>query len=116
MMKRNHTITFLIWLAVFNWPPVLGWVPFLQRLCFLSYLFWINIPAKWCGLGNLMGERHYMFEDFGVLPQTRLSWILIVMFWVVMAVGMTVATAFFPGLMYRKNNKVTPNKPVERTG
>jgi len=40
-------------------------------------LFWINIPAQWCGLGDLMGERHYVFEEFGALPQTPLSWVLI---------------------------------------
>ena len=114
MMKRKHTVTFLIWLALFNWPPILMWVPFLKLFCFLPALFWINIPAQWCGLGDLMGERHYVFEEFGALPQTPLSWVLIVVFWMLLSALMTVATAFFPGLLFRKNKKGTPNQPGGR--
>ncbi len=100
-MKRKYTITFLIWWVLFNWPPILMWVPFLKLFCFLPVLFWINIPALWFGLAKAIGQPHYDIQEFGAVPQTPLSWILIVGFWVLLSAAMTVATAYFPRLLFR---------------
>jgi hypothetical protein len=94
MKKKKYIKLFLLWLALFNWPMVLIWVPFLRLPCFLPALFWINIPALWCGLAKTIGEPHFKIEEFGAMPLTPFSWILITLFWVVLAVIMTVVTAF----------------------
>ena len=107
MMKRKHIKTFAIWIVLLNWPPILFWIPadLLRLLCFLPYLFWINIPALWLGLAKLIGKPHYDIQEFGAMPLTVFSWILIVLFWVLVAVGLTALTAHFPGILYRKPKK-----------
>ena len=102
MMKKKHVKTFLIWVALLNWPPVLIWVPLLHLLCFLPYLFWINVPALWLGLARFVGKPHYDIQEFGAMPLTPLSWILIAGFWALMALGLTILTAFIRGLLQRK--------------
>ena len=112
-MNKKPIKTLLIWLALLNWPPILIWVPFLRLPCFLPYLFWINFPAQWCGLGQLMGKRHYVFEEFGALPQTTLSWGMIVAFWIVVAIALTAVTAFFPGLLCREKKEKKEHPTTE---
>jgi hypothetical protein len=105
-MTRSRTVrTFLIWTALLNWPPLLIWVPFLRLACFFPLLLWINIPALWLGLARLIGKPHYDVQEFGAMPLTPFSWILLAGFWVAVAIGLTILTASFPGLMYR-NRKV----------
>jgi len=99
-MKRQIARTFLFWLVFFNWPPVVIWIPFLRALAFLPYMLWINIPVLWCGLGKLLGQTHYDFigkpqhylQEFGPIPLTPLSWILVVAFWILIAAGLTAIT------------------------
>jgi|GEM_PF-488858 len=99
-MKHKIARTFLFWLVFFNWPPVVIWIPFLRVLAFLPYMLWINIPVLWCGLGKLLGQTHYDFigksqyylQEFGPMPLTPLSWILIVAFWTLIAAGLTAIT------------------------
>jgi hypothetical protein len=92
-MKRKHIIAFVIWMGLLNWPAVLIWIPGLSMLCFLPYLFWINIPALWLGLAKVIGKPHYDIQEFGAMPLTPLSWILIVSFWILMAVVLALLTA-----------------------
>lgn len=119
-MKRKHIKTFLIWMAMLNWPIVLCWVPIsaVKLLCFLPALFWINIPALWLGLAQWIGKPHYDIQEFGAMPLTPLAWILIATFWILVAVGLTILTAFIPGLVYRKRKDwdKTSNQRLERTG
>lgn len=120
-MNRKDIKTFLIWLAILNWPPVLihisEWfsrlphysmpVSFLKLLSGLPYLLWINIPALWLGLARGIGKPHYDIQEFGALPQTVLAWGLIAAFWILVAIGLTFLTAVYPGLLYRKRKKDT---------
>ena len=101
-MRRKHVKIFLVWLVSLNWPPILIWIPFLNLVAFLPYLLWINIPALWLGLAKLMGKPYYDIQEFGAMPQTLLSWILIASFWVLVAIGLTVVTAFLTRLLYGK--------------
>ena len=105
MMPRKHLKTFLIWMALLNWPPILVWIPFFRLLCFLPYLFWINIPALGLGLAKLIGKPHYDIQEFGAMPLTAFSWILIALFWLLLAIGLTILTASFPGLLCRNRKK-----------
>lgn len=45
------------------------------------------------GLAKVIGKPHYDIQEFGVMPLTPLSWILIVSFWILMAVVLTLVTA-----------------------
>jgi hypothetical protein len=101
-MNRRHIKSWLIWLALFNWPAVLIWIPFFRILCFFPLLLWINIPALFLGLATVVGKPHYDIQEFGAVPKTPLAWILIVAFWSLAALGMAAATAYYPGLVYRK--------------
>ncbi len=113
-MERKHIKTFVTWLAFFNWPPVLIWVPPLRLVCFLPLLLWINVPALGLGLAKAVGQPHYDVQEFGAMPQTPLAWILIAGFWSLLSLGLTVATAHFPGLVYRKHKEETPNHENHR--
>ena len=93
-MKSTHIKIFLFWLVVLNWPPVLIGIPFLCLLCFLPFLFWINIPALWLGLGRCIGPPHYEIGAFGALPQTPLAWIGVAAFWTLLAVVLTIGISF----------------------
>ena len=95
MLKKKHVKTFLIWLALLNWPPILFHVPPLRGLCFLPFLFWINIPALWLGLAKLIGKSDYDIQEFGAIPLTPLAWALIASFWILLAAGLTLATDLF---------------------
>ena len=94
-MKSVHIKTFLIWSALLNWPAILIWLPPVRLLCFLPFLFWINIPALWLGLAKLIGLRHYDIKEFGAMPKTVFAWVLIVVFWLLVAAALTAATAYF---------------------
>lgn len=91
-MNRQHLKTLLTWVAILNWPPVLILVPptIIQMVSFLPYLFWINIPGHWLGIALVIGEPHFGISAFGALPQTPLSWVLIVGFWVLVAAAATI--------------------------
>lgn len=104
MLKKKHVKTFLIWLALLNWPPILILVPPLRGLCFLPYIFWINIPALWLGLAKLIGKPHYDIQEFGAMPQTPLAWALIASFWILLAAGLTLATALFRSKLKSKRS------------
>lgn len=105
MMTRRHLKTFLVWMALLNWPPILVWIPFLRLLCFLPFLFWINIPALGLGLAKLIGTPHYDIQEFGAMPLTAFSWILIALFWLLLAIGLTILTSSFPGVLCRNRKK-----------
>lgn len=91
-MNSKHLETFLTWVALLNWPPVFILVPstIIQMVSFLPYLFWINIPGHWLGIALVIGEPHFGISAFGALPQTPLSWVLIVGFWVLVAAAATI--------------------------
>jgi hypothetical protein len=119
-MKRKHVKTFLIWMVVLNWPPLL-WLTqydFLRLLCMLPYLFWINIPALWLGIAKLIGKPHYDIQEFGAMPLTVFSWVPIIAFWVLVAIGLSVLTAYFPGFpgvyyQSRKKKETASNNTSE---
>ncbi len=106
-MKQKHVTTFLIWMALLNWPVVLCRVPIseVKMLCFIPALHWINIPALWLGLAKSIGQPHFDIQEFGAMPLTPLSWILIAAFWVLVAIGLTIATSFFTGLSTRDGSR-----------
>jgi len=101
-------VTFLIWLAFFNWPPILVWIPFLGAACFLPFLFWINIPALWLGLADLVGKPHFIVEEFGAVPQTPFAWILIAAFWTIAALCMTIITGLIVEVVLQKRKAGKP--------
>lgn len=105
---RKHGVTFLIWLAFFNWPPILVWIPSLGAACFLPFLFWINIPALWLGLADLVGKPHFIVEEFGAVPQTTVAWVLIALFWITAALGMTVIAGLIVELVFQKGKAGKP--------
>lgn len=109
MMNRKHIKIFLIWMAFLNWPPVLFLIPvdLLRMVCFLPYLFWINIPALWLGLAKAIGKPHYDIQEFGAMPLTPLSWILIAAFWIVAAMACTAGTTFISGMLNRRRRNKT---------
>lgn len=82
MMNRKHLKTFLIWMALLNWPPILNAIPFpfCRLLGFLPFLLWVNIPALWAGLAKLTGKPHFDIQEFGAMPLTPLAWLLIAAF------------------------------------
>ena len=103
-MKRKHVTILLIWMALLNWPVVLCRVPIaeVKMLCFIPTLYWINIPALGLGLAKSIGKPDFDIQEFGAMPLTPRSWILIAAFWGLVAIGLTVATSFFTGLLHRK--------------
>ncbi len=104
MMKRHHAITFLIWMAVFNWPPILDRLCFRIPSCVLPFLFWVAIPVRYCGLGDLMGEQHYILGGGEALLLTPLAWMLTIMFWVLLSAAITATTVLCSGRLYRRRN------------
>lgn len=92
-MKKRLVKNFLVWTAFFNWPPVLYAIPAFGTLFLLPFLFWLNIPAQWFGLAKLVGAQHFEISEFGAMPQTPLAWILIVAFWVMVAIAFTLLSA-----------------------
>jgi hypothetical protein len=115
-MNKKNIKTFITWLAFLNLPPVLIWIPFCNMLAFLPYLFWINIPALWLGLAKLMGKSHFDIQEFGAMPLTPLSWILVASFWFVAAIIMTVITSLYAEMrdQKRKEKENASNKSLER--
>ena len=106
-MKRKHIKTFLIWMALLNWPPVLIWIPFCRLPFFLGFLLWINVPVQHCGLAKLMGGHLYRVQEFGAMPQTTFSWILIAVFWLLVAIGLTALTVMFSAIRNRKKEEAS---------
>jgi len=92
-LKPVHIKTFLIWAAILNSPPILMCIPPLALLWFPALLFWINIPALGLGLAEVIGKPDYDIQEFGAMPKTVLAWTLIVVFWLLVAAVLTVATA-----------------------
>jgi len=101
-MKREQITTFLIWTAFLNWPPVVFWIPFLHIFAFFPCLFWLNIPALWFGLAKVIGQPHFAITAFGASPRTPFAWLSIMIFWVLLAIGLTIATTFFSRLQFRR--------------
>lgn len=99
-------------MALLNWPVVLCRVPIFEvkMVCFIPALYWINIPALWLGLAKLIGQPHFDIQEFGAMPLTPLSWILIAAFWVLVAIGLTIATFFFTSLSTRDDSRRWKNK------
>jgi hypothetical protein len=104
-VKPTFVKTFLIWSVFLNWPPILVWIPPVRGLCFLPFLFWINIPALWLGLARLFGHPHYDIQEFGALPQTVFAWMLIVIFWLLVAVAGAMATTIIRQLFTKKRTR-----------
>jgi hypothetical protein len=102
IMKNKHIRIFLVWVALLNWPPVLIWIPGFRMLSWLPFLLWINIPVQWLGLAKFMGNTYYKIQEFGAMPLTTCSWILIVVTWILMAIVLTFLTAAFSALWTRK--------------
>jgi len=100
-MKRIHIITFIAWMSLLNWPAILFHIPPLRPVCFLPFLYWINIPSLWLGLAKTIGQPHYDIQEFGALPQTPLAWSLIVAFWLLIAAGLSLATALISRFLHR---------------
>lgn len=92
---RHYLLCFTCWLVVFHWWLLLRFVPFVPEMIttagFLQALFWINIPSKF--LAPLMGPRHFKVEAFGALPQGMLAYGSIVLFWILVAAILGVATS-----------------------
>src|SRR3990167_8105876 len=58
----------------------------LLLLVMIPMLFLINIPAQ---LFTALGVREYKFEEFGALPKTLPDWSMIILFWVVVVIVMS---------------------------
>ena len=112
-MRNKHVRFFLIWMALLNWPPVLIWIPFLRMLCWVPFLLWVNIPVQRLGLAQLMGKSYYKIQEFGAMPQTTLSWALIAIVWMLIAIGLTALTALLSSIRNKRKNEAS-NKPLER--
>ena len=112
MMNKKHVKTFLIWMALLNWPPVLIWIPFCRLPFFLGFLLWINVPVQRFGLAKLMGGAHYRIQEFGAMPQTTFSWILIAAFWFLAAIALTALTAMFSAMSNHKRKENTKTNLV----
>ena len=111
-MKLQHIKIFFIWLVLVNLPPLLCSTgsDFLHLVFFLPYLFWINIPGLWLGLAIVVGQPHYDIQEFGALPQTPLAWILIALFWILIAIALTALTARVLKLVcYKRKKKHSTN-------
>ena len=100
-MKPTFVKSFLIWVALLNWPPLLFWIPSLLPLTFLPYLFWINIPALFLGLAKIFGPAHYDVQEFGAIPQTVFAWTCIVVFWLFIAAMLTAMTGFLSRRLHK---------------
>ena len=103
-MNPAHVKNFLILTVLLNWPPILFQIPFFLPLSFFPYLLWINIPALWLGLAKLFGPGHYNVAEFGAMPMTAFAWILLVVFWLLVAAVLPAINAFFLRLHRKERN------------
>jgi hypothetical protein len=62
-------------------------------LLFLPLLFWVNIPVLWTGIAKAMGNAHFEIKEFGALPQTVSAYAIIIIFWFLIAVLITLITS-----------------------
>ena len=76
----------LVALLVLNSPPILVRVPFIGILMFIPMLFWISIPGIPLGL---LGLPYFEIKEFGAIPRGIMGWGLVVLFWCLMACGLT---------------------------
>jgi hypothetical protein len=87
----------VIWLIIILWPfllvliPPLKLIPFLGPIAFIQIMFLINIPGL--PLARALGLPHFKIEEFGALPNDSTAYALIVLFWVLVAVVLALATA-----------------------
>jgi hypothetical protein len=95
---RRHVKNMLVLTVVLNSPAIFIWIPWTNLIFFMPFLFWINIPALWCGLAGWTGTRHFDVQEFGAMPLTPLAWLLIVAFWTLVAAGLTLLAAGVPRL------------------
>jgi hypothetical protein len=74
-------------MGLLNWP-----VLFLGSSQFVILpLLWLNI-AEHLGFLYLIGKPHFINSEFGLLPGTPFAWVLIVLFWSLLAWGLTIIT------------------------
>jgi hypothetical protein len=92
----KHVKSLLIFALVLNSPGILYWLPQAGVLFLFPILFWINVPAAWCGIGEWLGPGHFDLSAFGYSPLTPWAWLAIVAFWLVPALGLTVLNAYWP--------------------
>ena len=74
-------------ILVLNSPPVLVRVPAIGIIMFIPMLFWISIPGIPFAL---IGLPYYEIKEFGAIPHGIMGWVLIVLFWCLVAFGLTV--------------------------
>ncbi|WP_448547661.1 hypothetical protein [Thalassotalea fusca] len=82
---------FLVLSLIFNLPPILAVTKI--GLLFLPLLFWVNIPVLWTGVAKAMGEAHFKIEEFGALPQSVTAYVVIILFWLLLAGLITLITS-----------------------
>lgn len=97
----KHLKNLLILAAVLNSPAILIWIPAIGTLFLLPFSFWVNVPAMFFGVADLVGKQHYEISAFGASPQTALGWFLIAAFWTLLAIALTVIAAYVPELKWR---------------
>lgn len=76
----------LVALFVLNSPPILVRVPLIGILMFIPMLFWISIPGIPLAL---LGLPYFEIKEFGAIPHGIMGWGLVVLFWCLMACGLT---------------------------
>lgn len=87
---------FIVWLLIILRPWLLLLIPplkhlrFLMPMAFIQSMFLINIPGF--PLAHAFGPPHFRIEEFGTLPQDATAYGLILLFWVLVAVGLTAIT------------------------
>ena len=83
-LSTRPIVNFPVLAILLNLPGILFAIPFplLQMLALIPLIFWINIPAIPL---SIMGVPYYPFKEFGALPQGTMGWLLIVIFWVIVA-------------------------------
>lgn len=97
----KHVKRFLIFAGLLNSPAIFVWLPFIKLFFVLPFLFWIKIPTQWLALAGFMGSAHYEASEFGAWPKTPVAWLVIFLFWTLVAVALTLLTAVVPRLQQR---------------
>ncbi|WP_448550509.1 hypothetical protein [Thalassotalea fusca] len=82
---------FLVLSLIFNLPPILAVTKI--GLLFMPLLFWVNIPVLWTGVAKAMGEAHFKIKEFGAIPQSVTAYVVIILFWFLLAGLITVITS-----------------------
>jgi hypothetical protein len=86
--SRRDLRTFSVWLLILNSPVLLSLVPIsaVKMISFLPMLFWVSIPGIPLSWVRFPGMR---LSEFGANPEGALAWAMIVLFWVIVAAGIS---------------------------